>query len=613
MCGIFGFNFDDKELLRRMGSVLKHRGPDGSGYYSDMKISLGHRRLKIIDLSERAKQPMPNEDSSIWLTYNGEIYNFKELKEELEKKRHDFISSTDSEVIIHAYEEFSFSFVKKLRGMFAFALYDSNRDLLILVRDRIGIKPLYYFFDGEDFIFASEIKAILKHVKPGPDFTAVDQFFTYQFPIGPNTMFEGIKKVNPGEMLIYNLKTKILKKEKYWELKLEFGKESEGFYIRKIEELLKESIKMRLRSDVPLGLYLSGGLDSGYIAALASELNPEIKTFTIGFNHASDETDYAEKTAEHLGLEHKEIMVEPGEKELLPGITWHLDMPVANVAAVPTYIMAQNSKKYLTVALTGDGGDEIFAGYDKYKLMVLRQKLKFLPHFLKKIGVKAASIKLKPETSGRLEEFLLGDEIDAYRAYSSSFTENEKNELYKGIRARNQRENLTRYFHPDMPLLQKLLNLDIKTLLPDDYLMKVDKMTMASAVEARVPLLDHRIVEFAMSIPPSLKIRGTKTKYIFRKAMGKKLPQEIINRKKHGFNLPTADWLENGLEEIAIQMFDLGNPLINTDCCRAIVSKFKTNPRYYSRQFWSSFSFFLWYKMYFEMERPSFNLNDYLS
>jgi len=615
MCGIFGFNFDDTALLKDMGRLLRHRGPDGDGYYSDEDISLGHRRLKIIDLSDKGKQPMPNEDHSIWLTYNGEIYNFKELRADLEKRGHVFISKTDSEVLIHAYEEFGFSFVKKLRGMFAFAIYDSVNGIFVLARDRIGIKPLYYLFNGEEFIFSSEIKAILLNVRPKLNLGALDQFFTYQFPLGPATLFDGIKKVNPAEIIVFNLKSKTLKKERYWELGLGYSGRGEKFYINKIEDLLRESIKLRLVSDVPLGIYLSGGLDSSYVAALAAELNPDIKTFTIGFNHHTDEIYYAKKTAEHLGVDHTEITVEPCKKDILPRVTWHLDMPVSNIAAVPTYIMAKSSKRHLTVALTGDGGDELFAGYDKYKLMVLREKLRFVPQFIKKIGIKAASLKLSPETSTRLENFLVDDEKDAYLSYSSSFSTAEKRNLYNKnkIPLQDPSDNIGDYFNMSMPILQKLLNLDIKTLLPDDYLMKVDKMTMASAIEARVPILDHEFVEFAMGIPPSLKIKGLRTKYIFRKAMAKKLPREIIHRKKHGFNIPTSDWLEKGLEDVAIQIFDLGNPLINPDYCKGIVSKFKSNPRYYSRQFWSTFSFFLWYKMYFEMEKPSFNLDDYLS
>ncbi len=606
MCGIFGFNFEDKALLRGMHEKLKHRGPDDKGFFTDKCISLGHARLSVIDLSEKGRQPLSNEDGTVWITYNGEIYNFKELRAELEKRDHRFSSNTDTEVIVHAYEEYGLDFVNYLRGMFAFAIYDSMERKLILVRDRIGIKPLYYYFNGEKFIFASEIKAILEHIKPRLDKEALKELFTFQFTIAPKTLFEGIKKLPPANVLIFDLDTKNLTMNEYWQLELRIKNRSEGYYIKTIEEAMKESVRLHLVSDVPLGVYLSGGLDSSYITALMSEVSDNVRTFTIGFNHPTDETEYASRVAEEFGTEHREIIVEPEEASILPRVTWHLDTPVVDIAAVPTYIISRATKKHLTVALTGDGGDELFAGYEKYKLMLLREYWKKLP--ARAVIAGAGSYFLTPEMRNRLPDFSGKDDCQAYLAYASTFSKDERRAMLKNGQF-NEREKIDHYFKLKAPMLQKLMYLDLKTLLPDDYLMKVDKTTMANAVEARVPYLDHKFVEFAFSMPPSYKIRKLQTKYIFRKAMARKLPKEIVNRKKHGFNLPTERWLEEGLKEIAIQLFDTAT-IINRDYAKKILENFERSKRYYNRQFWTVFSFILWHKMYFE--KMSFDINTYL-
>jgi len=605
MCAIFGFNFDDKELLKKMSIALSHRGPDGEGYFTDGSFSLGHRRLKIIDLTDNAKQPMQNEDASIWLSYNGEIYNFLELKKELEQK-HEFISNTDSEVIIHSYEEHGLGFIKKLRGMFAFALYDADKKRIILARDRIGKKPLYYHFDGESIIFASEIKGILQQVKPEIDLEALDEFFTFQFSIAPRTLFKNIKKVMPGEMLVFDMADKSLRSEIYWNVDLRHENYSEDYCIDFLERLIEDSVKARLISDVPLGVYLSGGLDSSYVAAVAKELKNDIKTFTVAFNHESDETGHAKRVAECIDAEHEEIEVSADMKELLPAVTWHLDTPAADVAAVPTYIIARETKKHITVALTGDGGDELFGGYEKYKIMLLRD----LP--LAKLALCFYMLKLNEERKERARQ-MLADEKSAYLAYASAFSDKEKMQLYMGAQIFNQKEKIGKFLDLKAPLLQKMLYLDLKTLLPDDYLMKVDKTAMASAIETRVPYLDSALVEFSFKIPPAYKIKRGTTKYIFRKLISKKLPREIVEREKHGFNVPTKAWLDRGLKDIAMQMFENFNgSLINREYAKKVLNNFNRDERYYTRQFWSLFSFALWYKMYFEFEKPKFNLDAYI-
>lgn len=610
MCGIAGFNFDDKELIKRMCTLLSHRGPDSHAYFLDDKISLGHRRLKVIDLSERAAQPMSNEDKSIWLVYNGEVYNFRKLRNELEKRGHLFKSDSDSEVIIHGYEEWGNEIVKRLRGMFAFAIYSANEQKILLARDRIGIKPLHYYFDGEKFIFASEIKAILEEIKPKLNKKAVDEFFTFQYTIAPRTLFEGIKKIKAGELIEFDIKSREITSEVYWRLSTGILEKSEDFFIKKIEEKIKEAVELRLISDVPLGIYLSGGLDSSYIASVARELKDDIRAYTIAFNHESDEVEYAKKVAEHLDLEHREIFVEADEIKLLPKVTWHFDMPVVNIASVPLYIISKVSKKYLTVALMGDGGDELFGGYEKYKLLALREKIKAMPEFLLKALAKITP--LKKENKERLREFIEKNDAKAYLSYISSFSKKEKKELYNGIEINNQEEKLSSYFASANNSLQAAMLFDLKTLLPDDYLMKVDKATMANAVEARVPYLDSELVELCFSMPQEYRVSGIKTKVLFRKVLSKKLPKEIVKRKKHGFNVPTLAWLDKGLYSIAEQLFELTPKIINKEYAKKILRNFKNNPRYYSRQFWSIFSFNLWYRMYFESERKSFDLDYYL-
>ncbi|RLG57770.1 MAG: asparagine synthase (glutamine-hydrolyzing) [Candidatus Hydrothermarchaeota archaeon] len=611
MCSIFGFNFDDRGLLKRMAKILEHRGPEVRGYYNDENVSLGHCRLKIIDLSENAKQPMSNENESIWITFNGEIYNFRELRKELEGK-HEFKSNSDTEAIIHCYEEYGINFLEKLRGIFALCIYDAEKKILILARDRVGVKPLYYYFNGEKFIFASEPKGILQEVKPKLDLVALDEFFTFQFTLAPRTLFQGIKKLHPAHFLTFDLKSGKITEKKYWELSLSAKEKPQEYYIKKIEEKIKESVKLRLISDVPLGIYLSGGLDSSYVAAIAKELSEEIRAYTIAFGYENDEVEYARITAEHLDIEHKVIEVSPKEIELLPRVTWHLDKPCVDIAAVPLYIMAKVSKRYLTVALLGDGGDELFAGYDKYKLMVLREYYRKFPKFARYFGIHLISLFLKKETAFRLKKFNTDDDVEAYLAYASTFTEEEKSKLYRQIPLYATKEKLREYFSLHEPILQRLLYLDLKTLLPNDYLMKVDKATMANAVEARVPYLDHEFVELAFSIPSRYKIKRLQTKHIFRKAISRKLPREIVKRKKHGFDLPTEKWLKEGLREIALQLFDSSPEIINKEFCKKILQNFNRNKRYYNRQFWACFSFILWYKMYFEVEKPKFNIDYYL-
>ena len=361
MCGIVGFNWDDKNLLKEMMESVNHRGPDESGHYIGDEISLGHQRLKIIDLRS-GRQPLHNENDSIQIVFNGEIYNYLDLRNNLEKKGHRFYTNTDTEVIIHSYEEWGIDCVNYFNGMFAFGIWDSEYKKLFLARDRLGIKPLYYYFDGNKLIFASELKAILKceDVKRIVDLRALNEYFTYRYVSSNRTMIKNIYKLLPGHVLIF--KNNIVEVSRYWNLKENISNYSEDYYVKNLLKLLRESIKMRLISDVPLGVYLSGGVDSSCIVALMNEMRDNIQTFSVGFgSEGESEVDYARFVSQYFGTEHHEINVNEDDLKILPEMVWHLDEPIADAATLPTYVISRFAKKKVTVVLAGEGGDELFA------------------------------------------------------------------------------------------------------------------------------------------------------------------------------------------------------------------------------------------------------------
>lgn len=377
MCGIIGFNWDDKELLRKSSDKIKHRGPDSSGFYTDDEVSLGHRRLSIVDLSSRGKQPMSNENEDIFIIFNGEIYNHKELRKDLEKK-HDFKSNTDTEVLIHLYEEYGFEFVNKLQGMFAFCIYDSVKKIFFIARDRVGIKPLYYTEYGDKFIFCSEIKGIIenKEIKREVNRKALQSFLIFRANILEETMFSGIKKLLPGHWMVYDLEKNKIKIKKYWDVS--FQKEYKSFkdYSKILRNLLEDSVKSRLMSDVPFGAYLSGGIDSGTIVSLMGKFSDKtVETFSVGFEDEKEsELVGARILAENLETNHHELVIDKNSVKNLPYIVYHADEPMADPTSIPIYMLSKYAKKYCTVILTGEGADEIFEGYPQYKFMKIHEK-----------------------------------------------------------------------------------------------------------------------------------------------------------------------------------------------------------------------------------------------
>ena len=525
-----------------MTETLYHRGPDEDGYYQDKNISFGMRRLKIIDL-ETGHQPIFNENKSICIIMNGEIYNFPALKKQLQKKGHRFYTKTDSEVIPHLYEEYGENFIHLLNGMFTIALWDKRKKKLFLIRDRIGIKPLYYTILNKGIIFGSELKCIISHPKISKkiDIDALADFLTFQYVPAPNTIFKHIKKLKPGHYLRINGDS--IKEIKYWEI--EFQNDfslNENEIIEELEFLIKDAVKKRLISDVPLGTFLSGGLDSSLVSAMMHRLsNEKIKTFTIGFEGFEhyDERPFAKQVANLVNSEHHEFLVSSDMIPMMEDIVWYLDEPIADPAALPTYLISKLARKYVEVALTGEGGDENFAGYPRYILSLLADRL----HHTEALDMPFIN-KISPHLSYYPRRLLTSQKnaIERNVDWTAGFTQEEVKHLLKSNFSHNIYDR--RRIYEEKDALSSLVKTDLKTWLVDDILMKVDRMSMAHSLEARVPLLDHRIVEFIAKVPSHLKIKGFNTKYILKKIAEKYLPKNIIYRKKHAFLLPLKFWFK---------------------------------------------------------------------
>lgn len=564
MCGICGiYGMDDRHLVKKMTKIMSHRGPDDSGYYFDEKIGLGHRRLSIIDL-KTGRQPIYNEDQSAVIVFNGEIYNFRELRDELEKKGHEFSTNTDTEVIVHLYEEYGPDCVSYLNGFFAFAIWDGKR--LFIARDRAGIKNVYYSVHNDKFIFASEYKAILTadFIKRKVNLQSLDRYISLRYVPGNETMLEGIHKLPPGHhMTVEGGSVKI---KRYWNLELKAKRSNQ--YSRELRELLEDSVKRRMISDVPVGAYLSGGIDSSSIVTMMSRLTDELKTFSIGFNSEFDETSNAREVAEDLGTDHHEFYVKKGAGKLLPKIVWHMDDPLGDTAIISNYLLAQEARKHVKVVLSGEGADELFGGYMQHKYMnylrLMPNSARFLSPAAKALPVKVLDKLLHYPASmgevGRQRLYSLASNIQdkpaAYVQLVSLFGHDDKIKLYDKLKGmeNNLRDEISKKFSKD--LLSSTLDHEFRTWLPDDILFKLDKITMANGLEGRVPFLDHRIIELASRMPNNIKIRGGTEKYILRKAMKKVLPPRVCRRKKHAFYMPVNQWFGKEVNEIAKNILD---------------------------------------------------------
>ena len=595
MCGITGFTWDDKQLLKKMTSIIDYRGPDDHGFYTDKNISLGHRRLSIIDLSSAGKQPMTSKDGSIVIVFNGEIYNYQELRKDLEKK-YDFASKSDTEVLIYGYKEWGADLLPKLNGMFSFAIWDCDKKELFLARDRLGIKPLYYYQKENNLIFASEIKAILQYPKLKKDLnlSAISSYLKYRFITSEETILKDIKKLQPGHYLKFSNKTNSIKITKFWDLSFNIKNKSESFFIKKFESLLTDCVKKRLMSDVSLGAYLSGGLDSSLIAALNSKLRSDpVKTFTVGFNHETDEFKYAKKVSEHLGTDHHELVLNYSNmSKILPKIVWLMDEPNSDITMIPLYFLSEFSRKKVTVVNTGEGADELFSGY--YHFKVGSPSFAFIPKIVKK---------------------------NIYSFYYSPFKSWERKKFFnEKVKEDNSLKNYLNRKEPKH-ILNKILAFDIKNELPNWQLARVDRMTMAHSQEARVPFLDHRLVEFSTSLPPKLKINGLNGKYIIKKTATKYLPREIIYRKKQGFTTPRDSWFKNDFMDIAFNILSQKNmkkrKFINPAYVEKLKQKVKTKGdlpfRPYTYKLLILTMLEMWMKMYVDNNTKVLKLGDFLN
>lgn len=568
MCGIAGiYNFNkdervDQRVLKRMGDVMTHRGPDGEGIHIDDRLGIVHRRLSIIDV-EGGAQPIFNEDNTVAIVFNGEIYNYMELRTNLEKKGHRFRTNTDTESIIHLYEEIGVDCVNTLRGMFAFALWDKRKNTLFLARDRIGIKPLYYSIQKGSLIFASEIKAILQNpgsqIEIDPD--AINDYFSFLFVPAPKTIYKGIYKLKPGYRIVCTPGSCSV--DEYWDIiyNSQLMNLSEGEYVEQTLELLKEVIRIHLVSDVPLGAFMSGGIDSSSIVALMQQImNEPVKTCTVGFNeNPFNEALYARYTANFLNTDHHEYFVKPDAIDILQKLVWHLDEPFADASAIPTYYVCRMARENVTVALSGDGGDEIFAGYTSYTRGMTEDRLRKLPSLVRKAICKPALLVMPSSMKGRT--FLTNLITSGQRAHInkwSYFNESMKqsifsNDLKNSLSSLDSFSTLEPFFnnHPELDLLAQCQYVDIKTYLVDDILTKVDKMSMANSLEVRVPFLDHVFVEYVLNIPSNMKLRGKVTKYLLKRCMARLLPETVLNYGKKGFLAPVGTWFRKDIKDFA--------------------------------------------------------------
>ena len=629
MCGICGkLNFEpgasvSPALIGEMADIIRHRGPDDEGFYVSGPIGLGFRRLSIIDL-EHGHQPLANEDESVWIVFNGEIYNYQELREFLISKGHRFRTRTDTEVIVHLYEELGPGCLEKLRGMFAFAIWDAEKRTLLLARDRVGIKPLYYAMTGSALVFASEIKAILadpsidRQVAP----ELIDRFLTFLYLPGEETLLQGVRKLAPGHYLL--VRNGCAEIHQYWDLEFPDA-HYQGSLARTEDDLLRllsETVDQHMIADVPVGVLLSGGVDSTGVLSLAvHNTEKKIRTFTVGFSGAevADERPYARMAAKRFGTEHYETTITASDfAAFLPRYVWHMEEPVCEPPAIALYYVSKLAREHVTVLLSGEGGDEAFAGYSNYRNLVWLERLKrggAVINSALAAGMSAASSMLD---SSRLANYvpLMSDQFPSY--YYSRTTNPHRNtgnglgkiysaDFEKGVDREHSLEPVRRLQARvrERDTLNAMLYIDTKTWLPDDLLIKADKMTMANSIELRVPLLDHKLLEFAASLPPRRKLRAGTTKYILKKALSRHIPSEIRKRKKAGFPVPYASWLRSELKDVAWEVLT-DSKSVNRGYFRraAIEQLLKENAagKDHSKAIFSLLNLELWQRIFAERE-----------
>lgn len=632
MCGICGIAVPqklnrrvDESLLKRMRDTLTHRGPDDAGSFIDGGIGLGHRRLSIVDLGG-GHQPMTNEDGQVQIVFNGEVYNHNDHRPMLESRGHCYRTSSDTETIIHLYEEFGTTAVQHLRGMFAFAIWDAKQRRLVLARDRMGIKPVYYTLSNDGVLhFASEIKALIaaRAVKPDLNYDALADFSANRYTSGDETLFRGVRRLPPGHTLVWQEGR--VEIEQFWDLS--FSKDeaplSDNEYIEQFDQLFRESVRLRLMADVPLGMFLSGGIDSTAIAGAMSKLvSDPIKTFSVAFaEREANELEYARMASRAFGTEHHDIVVSPQQFfDALPAMVYQEDEPIAHPSSIPLYFVSKLAAEHVKVVLTGEGSDELLAGYDKYRKTIYNLSLgraykNFTPASLRKLvkraienGNGASAVRQK---LARTFLCVPSDIESIYFDNFSVFSRSRQQGLFTAeTRARMgesdpYRTSLALMGETDaVTILDQLLAADMKTYL-HELLMKQDQMSMAASIESRVPFLDHKLVEFAARLPERMKLRGLTTKYILRRAMADKIPAEILNRKKMGFPVPIGAWLRGEFRHL-VDEYVLGaraseRGIFEPDFVRNLAARHQAGENH-SERLWMLINFEIWQRRFIDGE-----------
>lgn len=617
ICGVVNSNPNhpiDEQILRRMCQVIYHRGPDDEGYFIDGQAGLGMRRLSIIDLVT-GDQPMSNEDGTVQVVHNGEIYNFKLLRKKLINSGHEFKSNSDTEAIVHAYEEYGDQCCEYFNGMFAFALWDAARQRLLLARDHLGIKPLYYWIGKDRIIFGSELKSVISHpeVPRNVDLHALDQYLTLEYIPSPRTIFQEVKKLPAGSRLVFEDGAATV--AEYWDLPEIDPPQDENVVAEMLTELIDEAVRMQLVSDVPLGAFLSGGIDSStVVSSMSMASSHPVKTFSIGFDDATyDELPFARAVAQRYNTDHTEEIIEPNIAEVAERLVRHLDEPFGDFSIFPTFLVSEVARREVKVVLSGDGGDELFGGYDTYVAQELDRYYRYLPGHLRENLLPALLTRVPPRPAkkglvNKTKRFVEGAALNSalqHARWMQFLSPQDKAVLYQpdlleALNGQNATEVLEKYFQRTAgrdPLIQQQY-VDIKTYLVDDILTKVDRMSMAVSLETRVPLLDYRIVELAANLPARMKLNRGQTKLILKQAMAERLPNEVLKKPKQGFSIPIKNWLKDPLKPMMVDLlaFDKVKQrgYFNPDCVSRWVTEHLNGTSNHSHRLWALMVFEMW-------------------
>ncbi len=634
MCGITGILYRDSQrpidadILRQMAAAIAHRGPDGAGFFIEPGVGLAHRRLSIIDL-EGGRQPLGNEDGSIQIVFNGEIYNYQQLRRDLEAAGHQFRTHSDTEVIVHAYEQFGDDCVQHLRGMFAFAIWDGRQRRMLIARDRVGIKPLYIRRDGEKLLFGSELKTVLAY--PGAtrelDPLALDEYLNFGMVPGSRSIFRGIDKLLPGHVLTVDVASWTVQQRKYWQLEFQ---PDESFSVADwqaaILDKLRESVRLHMVADVPVGAFLSGGIDSSVVTGLAFEAaSVPLQTFSIGFKEARfNELPFARDVARHFGTTHIEEVISPDAASLLPQLAQFYDEPFADSSAIPTFLVSQLAAKHVKVVLSGDGGDEALGGYSRYAHDLREASIReHLPPWLRRF-VLSNLARLWPKADWlprhlRLKTFLTNLSLTPDAAYANTLSLcrlPKRHQLLSADLVHSLRDHdaghlaVAAYRNaPPGDALAGMIQADMATLLPDDYLVKVDRASMANGLEVRPPLLDHEFLELCARVPSRWKIHQHETKWLLREVARRLVPSSIIDRPKQGFEIPLDQWLRGPLQSMFQELVLNGNSAIGGLIDQRVASSLLTEHRQgigrHGSTLWSLLSLATWADRYLRDSTPS--------